>query len=141
MATTYEPHIEELDNTSVEKKLQKEHDKLMKKMNKHYHVVSHYNPKTGSMESLKYYSSGEVGSPIKMAISGSIWNPRFLVGSRAEDLFFKVTIATGETGKDPVNLFYENPEQYENHQYIVLDTETKNQWFKKYYEAKKIFNI
>ncbi len=141
MATAYEPITDELDNSSVEKKLQKEHDKLMKKMNKHFHVVSHFNPRTERLETLKYYSSGEIGSPIKMAVTGSVWNPKFRVGSRAEDLFFKVTVATGETGKDPVNLFYENPEQYENHQGIMLDVGTKEQWQKKYYEAKRLFDI
>ena len=141
MTTIYDTAGEELDNISVEKKLQKEHDKMLKKMNRHYHVVSHFNPNTRKSVTLRYYSSGDVGTPIKMAITGSVWNPKFVVGSRAEDLFFKVTIATGETGKESVNIFYENPEQYENHQGILLNSEIKNQWLNKYHQAKKMFNI
>lgn len=141
MTSVYDITVEELDNISVEKKIQKEQDKFLKKMNRHYHVVPHFNPTTKKSVTLRYYSSGEVGNPIKMAITGSVWNPKYIVGSMAEDLFFKVTIATGETGKELVNIFYENPEQYENHQGILLNGDIKSRWYKKYQNAKKMFGI
>ena len=56
---------------------------------------------------------------------------RYLVGSIHEDLLFKVRISTGETGQDPVLLFYDSPEQYEKHQYTTLNQSIKENWLNK----------
>lgn len=62
------------------------------------------------------------------------------VGSAHEDLFFKVRISNGETGQDPVTLFYDSPEQFEKHQYTLLNQKTKEAWLTKrmQYLYKKI---
>jgi hypothetical protein len=69
---------------------------------------------------------------------------KYLVGSRQEDLFFKVTIANGENGNNPVNLFYDNPEQFEKHQRVVVSQPAKEKWMKKNLECRiknmKFFN-
>jgi len=52
-------------------------------------------------------------------------------GSKEEDSLFSVILATGETGQTPLILFYDSPEQYENHFHIDLTPETKQRWYKK----------
>ena len=37
--------------------------------------------------------------------------------------------------KDPLILFYDNPEQCENHWFRIIDKETKDKWFQKYKET------
>jgi hypothetical protein len=59
-------------------------------------------------------------------------------GSIYEDLYFKVSHATGEFGnKDPLILFYDNPEQYERHWNIRISQESKDIWQAKYVAAQR----
>ena len=74
---------------------------------------------------IEYYSSGPTGSNIRNAQTGVY--TKDIVGSKCEDLYFKVTIADGNL----LTLFYDSPEQYERHQHEKLSQETKEQWFKK----------
>jgi hypothetical protein len=55
------------------------------------------------------------------------------VGSRDEDIYFKVMICTGENKRvnEPITLFYNNPSQYERHFDIELPRETKKRWNEK----------
>lgn len=77
-----------------------------------------------------YYSSGGTGAHIRDAISGEY--SRYLVGSAKQQLFFKVVIATGVNKNGPLHLYYASPEQYETHQYAIVDDETKTLWYEKY---------
>lgn len=52
-------------------------------------------------------------------------------GSKNEDSLFSIIIATGETGQNPLILFYDSPEQYERHFFTDLSPETKRRWHKK----------
>lgn len=84
---------------------------------------------------IEMWGSGSMGSKIRNAVNGHIMP--FTVGSKDEDLFFTVTDVTGRYGrKEPLLLFYETPEQYENHQFTILSTEIKNRWYEKYLEAR-----
>ena len=74
---------------------------------------------------IEYYSSGPSGSYIRNAQTGIY--TKDIVGSKNEDLYFKVTIADGNL----LTLFYDSPDQYERHQREKLSQETKDQWFKK----------
>ena len=56
---------------------------------------------------------------------------KILVGSIHEDMLFKVRISNGENKKDPVLLFYDSPEQFEKHQYTLLNQKTKETWLNK----------
>jgi hypothetical protein len=73
-------------------------------------------------------------SPIKHAISGAFQyadSQYFRVGTRDEDLFFTMILATGElSGVSPV-LFYDNPEQYERHFFTKLSQSIKDRWTEK----------
>ena len=85
---------------------------------------------------IKSYGSGQMGSRIRNAVTGQ-YTP-YLVGSKNEDLFFVVNDSTGLYGrKDPLFLFYDTPEQYENHQYVILSQDIKEKWYKKNILARK----
>ena len=72
---------------------------------------------------IEFYTSGVVGSNIRDAESGEYY--KFLVGSKDEDMFFKVSFATGEckSKNKSHTLFYSSPSQYSSHMYAdVTDT-------------------
>ena len=52
-------------------------------------------------------------------------------GSKDEDGLFSVILSTGETGQTPPVLFYDSPEQYENHFGEMVSSATKQRWHKK----------
>lgn len=52
-------------------------------------------------------------------------------GSKDEDGLFSVILSTGETGQTPPVLFYDTPEQYENHFSEIVSSATKQRWHKK----------
>jgi hypothetical protein len=59
-------------------------------------------------------------------------------GSIYENLYFKVSHATGEFGnKDPLVLFYDSPEQYERHWNVRIPQDSKDTWQSKYVEAQR----
>jgi hypothetical protein len=72
---------------------------------------------------------------IRDAVTGAFMPYR--VGSKDEDLFFSILVATGENGKrEPMLLFYDNPEQYERHFYTELPKQAKNAWLQKVMAAR-----
>jgi hypothetical protein len=84
---------------------------------------------------VEVYASGELGTNIRNAISGEYYYG-YKVGTIKEDLFYKTSVSTGETGNEGVVLFFENPEQYERHFYTQVDSADKERWYSKYNEAK-----
>lgn len=85
---------------------------------------------------IEAYSSGDVGSRIRDPVTGDRYR-NYLVGSKNEDLFFKVKMSTGEFGgRDGPTLFYSSPEEYEKHTKSFLSQETKDRWFAKKADAE-----
>ena len=87
-----------------------------------------------------FNTSTNINSPIINAVSGYNYrsdhpNIKYRVGSAQEDDLFKVRFLTRENNIPGITLFYDNPEQYERHQHVVLDTELK----RKFYERKRLF--
>ena len=76
------------------------------------------------------YKSGGQGEFIYNAVSGL--NTQYRVGSNDEDMFFIVTDNSGKFSKERIRLYYNTPEQYENHQYEILSTSIKEGWHKKH---------
>ena len=72
------------------------------------------------------FPSSSQGSNIKNAETGEF--TRYIVGSMDEDLFYKVTIATGEFESGPLTLFYNSPTHYERHQGEVVSDDAKFRW-------------
>lgn len=77
---------------------------------------------------INVYTSSGKGSNIRDGETG-IYYPN-LVGSKDEDLFFKVNLATGEcVSKNNSNtLFFMSPRHYETHMRTQLDISTITQW-------------
>ena len=81
---------------------------------------------------IRVFTSSGVGTKIRDAETGEYYPNK--VGSKDEDLFFKVAIATGEcnNANGSNTLFYCSPQHYENHLYTDLDPERIAVW-----EAKR----
>jgi len=77
------------------------------------------------------YTSGDPGTNIRNAETGNSY--KYKVGSKEEDLFFKVAISTGElhTRNGSNILFFDSPEHYENYFNEELDNEIKYNWTEK----------
>lgn len=68
---------------------------------------------------------------IKHAITGTfqgIDRRFFKVGTKDEDLFFTVILATGELGQNAPVMFFDNPEQYEKHFFTKVSQSIKDNW-------------
>jgi hypothetical protein len=101
---------------------------------KGFHLLKRQS-KDGKWHSVEVFSSGSQGSTIRNAISGSYYYGD-RVGSVNEDLYYKVGISTGDVGRDSVFLFYDSPEQYERHMYVMIDSENKQRWLEKQLNVK-----
>ena len=77
------------------------------------------------------YTSGHAGTYIRNADTGNYY--KYKVGSKQEDLFFKIGFSTGElkTKNSSNVLFYDSPEQYEKHLMEEIKQEIKEIWHAK----------
>jgi hypothetical protein len=131
------------DETSVEYKLrQKKAVQAARMIDKYYdkHVLDFNNKwrdgKYYKQVTIETFGSGDIGTKIRNAVTGARYN--FLVGSVNEDLFFKVTDASGrDERREPLILFYDSPEQYENHQFVFVEQDLKQKWRERSLEAQK----
>ena len=99
-----------------------------KKLNNNYEKCSLTVKIDGkSRITIKNYGSGSQGSRIVNAVTGNKYNIK--VGSAKEILLFKVTDSTGFNGRnEPLMLYYDSPEQYENHYFTTVAPDTKQKW-------------
>ena len=97
---------------------------------KKYKMITMPNKKNKNVK-IEYYTSGGCGTYIRNAETGDYY--KYKVGSKNEDLFFKVTIVDGTCNSKNGcrSVFYEDPSQYEEHQYVDLDDTTKQIWYEK----------
>ena len=73
-------------------------------------------PKTDSKGKTVFvtvYGSGDSGSPIRNAMTGEY--TKYIVGSKSEELFYKVCIALGLSKDGPITLFYGSQRECEGH--------------------------
>jgi hypothetical protein len=89
---------------------------------------------------LEYYETSTVpGMKIRNAITGLRYD--YLVGSKDEDYFFKVNMATGFNGKrETVNLFFEDPAQCERLFRSNIKVATHQKWTEKYRAHEQYMN-
>ena len=135
------------DDTSINFKLrQKQPADAILKLDKNYEKYRIPVNKTWSdgkfykQVTIELYGSGDTGSLIRNAVTGVRYN--FEVGCIYEDLLFKVSDCTGRNGRrNPLILFYDSPEQYENHQFTVVSPKIKQKWYEKSGEAQKRLNM
>ena len=125
-----EPIVQKKSHTFINNSFDKRYEKFSIKYNRNW-KGKHYSNIT-----IENYGSGQHGSPIRNAVTGMRYN--YLVGSADEDLFFKVTDATGRNGrKDTLMLYYDTPEQFENHSFTDVSPEIKQRWLTKALSAQK----
>ena len=77
-----------------------------------------------------YRTSFSPNRKIRNAVTGFYEN--ILVGKYESNLLFKVILATGETGSNPEHLYFDSPNQYENHFKIEVSDNSKREWQQKY---------
>ena len=126
------PNFDIINNDSLYeiKKMDKGYNKTTLLVNKVWLDGKYY--KNVSIET---YTSGDIGSRIRNAVTGHRYE--YKVGSSAEDYFFKVKNVSGTLSKGSNYLFYDSPEQYANHQYIILDQNIKEKWYKKNVQTRQ----
>jgi hypothetical protein len=135
------------DESSVDFKIRQEKTAdSIKRLDRYYEKYSI--PFNGTWTDGKYYKRITIenyGSRLsrtfaRNAVTGVRYN--ICVGSADEDILFKVCEATGRNGrKDPLMLYYDSPEQYENHQFTSVSSDIKQMWNKRYLAAQKRLNM
>mgnify|MGYP001247987211 CR=1 FL=1 len=86
---------------------------------------------------LVYFASSILpGAPIRDAVYGTYIHEH-RVGSLDEDLYLKVAFAGIGCKGDVDTLFYDNPDQCENHLNVKLSSDLKNKWVERYQYSLK----
>lgn len=105
-------HFHRLIRTKVDEKMTEKRDD-----GRTYYIKTNVN----------VYGTGSVGTKIRNAVTGVKYS--YLVGSKDQDLLYSVAICTGENGlKEAIHLFYDSPEQYENHMFQNVNMDIKVNW-------------
>ncbi len=131
------------DESSVEFKLrQKKTADALKKLDKNYekYTIPFHNTWTDGKYykriTIENYGSGSCGTFIRNAVTGAKYN--ILVGSADESILFKVADATGHNGrKESLMLYYDSPEQFENHHFTSVSPQDKEKWHTRSLQAQK----
>jgi hypothetical protein len=64
----------------------------------------------------------------------------YKVGSKFEDLYFRVKDVGLHTGSESRKLFYKNPEEFERHQFGKVSQDAKKAWSEKYMKARAVLH-
>jgi hypothetical protein len=117
---------------------------LMKKLDRGFNKTSKkVVSKNGKIKRTKheFYTTSGVGSNIRDAETGEFYH--HIVGSLNEDLYFKVSLSTGEcTSKNGSNtLFYLSPQHYMNHFNVKLNDSCIESWKNKYENRMKMIRM
>jgi len=101
----------------------------LKKADKGYNKTYRYNGK--KRVAVEFYTTNITpGSKIRNAITGVY--QKFLVGSRSEDLFYKVANVSDVCRNDQHVMFFDSPEQYERHFHATVSQPCKEEWVNKF---------
>jgi hypothetical protein len=139
-SSEYDPDVESYDGQFINDRAEHHSDESSSyyftaqvdpnSKNKKY--VRRVNPETKRSVRVDFFPTSTTPSIIiKHAINGTYQGYDrhfFRVGTKDEDLFFSVILATGELGQNPPTLFYDNPEQYENHFFTKVPQKLKDAW-------------
>jgi len=136
------------ENDSDKNSVNKQKDKDLRDGDKYYFKYTRPVNKTWTdgrhykKVSIQLFGCGDMGYKIRNAVTGHRYPQNFIVGSEYEDLLFTVSECSGiNRHKEPIHLYYDSPEQYENHQFIILDERIKKKWHAKNLEAKRKYNL
>jgi len=135
------------DESSLEFRLrQKKSEDFFKKLDKNYETYTipfndnWIDGKYYKSITINNYGSGSNRTRVRNAVTGAYYN--VMVGSTDEDLFFKVIDSMGRfRRKEPLILYYDSPEQYENHHFVSVSNKVKAKWYKRSLEVQKRLNM
>lgn len=124
------------DNDDDEQNVEKMFEKV-KHQDRGYNVIYRKALRKDGREynkKIDIYTSSGTGNRIRDAETGEYLD--YIVGSKDEDLFFKVMLATGEckSANGSYTLFYVSPEHYANHLFPMgktVDPEIASAWEEK----------
>jgi len=107
----------------------------IKNADKGYYTWTRQIPGIGKPVKVEAYGSGDAGSRIRDPITGERYR-NYIVGSRHEDLFFKVRLSGARLNRhESPTFFYSSPDEYEKHTKFVVEPKTKAKWADKKLEA------
>lgn len=116
----------------IVKRLDKQYDKYSLRFNRTWTDGKYYKRIT-----VENYGSGLQGTLIRNAVTGVRYN--IIVGSADEVSLFKVVDSTARNGrKEPVMLYYDSPEQYENHHFTTVNQNIKNKWHDRQVSIRRV---
>lgn len=110
--------------------------KTMRPTDKGYHSFVFKINKTLKKKIGIYETPDVPNAKIKNAVTGipylkempdGLRHTYYFLGSKDQDLFFKVKMLNGNATK-PLILFYSSPEEYEKHQFVILSDSIKETW-------------
>lgn len=101
-----------------------------------FHTLHRKTSKGKSYKINVYTTSTTPNRLIRSAITGEAFGD-YRVGTYDEDLFFSVSLATGETGYHSNVLFFDSPNEYETLFQTQLDDQIKVAWMQKMLLAKE----
>jgi len=104
-----------------------------------YHLKRNISPYSSKKTTIDIYGSGGIGSSIRDAITGKK-NYMHKVGTKDEDLYFKIRICSGELPSNAPSFFFDSPEHCERHMNKALSNKTKQVWHTKNQEAVKLLH-
>lgn len=86
--------------------------------------------------SVENFGSGSRGTLVRNAVTGAKYN--IVSGSVDEEILFKVNDSRGRNKrKEPLMLYYDSPEQFENHHFTTVSADVKQKWLKQSLHAQK----
>ena len=114
-------------NTEEYKNLLQESKNYDRGYNKVFRSLIQKNGKSKRTK-IEFYTSGDIGCNIRDAETGVYY--KNLVGSKDEDLFFKVSLATGECNSKngSTTFFYISPTHYMSHMNCQVSPEIIQNW-------------
>ena len=137
---TYESSsISEYESISSNIRSQRALLKKIKQLDRGYHDIPSNSIKTSSnpkkSSGIEFYETMNIpGNLIRNAVTG-LRETGYKVGTKDEDLFFKVSYSAGYTNsQNPHVLFYQTPEEWETHFNTICHHSIKEKWQKKYYQ-------
>jgi hypothetical protein len=115
------------ENQMTPQEKMEETKKMDRGYNKIYRMIKRDDGKN-KRKKIEIYTSGDIGSNIRDAETGEYYKQ--IVGSRDEDLFYKVGLSTGEckSSNGSNTLFYLSPEHYATHMHSSVDPEIAENW-------------
>lgn len=121
--------------SNTNRKKQKKSFDSYKSLDKGYHKLKReYNGKKIAVE---IYATGYTpGTTIRDAVTGARY-PGIVVGSKDEDQFFKVKIVDTGIGREPGNLFYFTPDEFERHYKTTVNPVVKERWEERFHAYQK----